>query len=138
MAYLNESGLRKLYSRLKIIFLEKSSIVNTLTATSEGKALDARQGKALKTLVDAKATITPATATLSQSGWSLSGSVYTQTVSVSGVTASGRVIVSPQPSAFLSYSEAQVYASAQSAGKLTFTAVYRPECDLAVNCLVVA
>ena len=138
MAYLNEGGLQKVYSRLKTIFVQKSSIVNSLAATSEGKVLDARQGKALKALVDAKAAVAPVTATLSHSGWSQSGDVYTQTVNVSGVTASGPVIVSPQPAAFLAYSEAQVYASAQSAGKLTFTAVFRPDADLAVNCLVVA
>lgn len=116
--------------------LPSANLANNLTTTAQGYALDARQGKALNSAIAAKASKTTATASLSTSGWSGEGP-YTQAVSVSGVTASNAVVVSPAPASFAEYGACGVYASAQAAGKLTFTATARPAAALTVNVLCV-
>ena len=78
------------------------------------------------------ATHNTATVTLSTSGWSDN----VQTVSVTDVTASNTVIVSPAPTSLTAYGEAGVYCSAQAAGTLTFTCEDTPEVDLAVNVVI--
>ena len=47
MAFLDETGLAHLWSKTTNKFLAKSNVANNLTTTSEGYALDARQGAAL-------------------------------------------------------------------------------------------
>ena len=116
--------------------LPSANLANNLTTTAQGYALDARQGKALNSAIAGKASKTTATASLSTSGWSGEGP-YTQAVSVSGVTASNAVVVSPAPASFAEYGACGVYASAQAAGKLTFTATARPAAALTVNVLCV-
>ena len=116
--------------------LSSANLANNLTTTASGWALDARQGKALNDAVAAKASKSTATASLSTSGWSGEGP-YTQEASVSGVTASNAVVVSPAPSSFAEYGACGVYASAQAAGKLTFTATAKPVAALTVNVLCV-
>ena len=71
------------------------------------------------------------TATLTTAGWSSNA----QTVSVTGVTASNTVIVSPAPSSYADYCTCGVFCSAQSAGTLTFTCSETPPSALTVNVL---
>lgn len=55
MKYLSGSGLQYFYGKIKPMIdskLPKTSVVNNLTTTTTGKALDATQGKALKDSVD--------------------------------------------------------------------------------------
>lgn len=47
MAFLDETGLAHLWDKITNKFLAKSNVANNLTTTSEGYALDARQGVAL-------------------------------------------------------------------------------------------
>lgn len=47
MAFLDETGLAHLWSKTTNKFLAKANVANNLTTTSEGYALDARQGVAL-------------------------------------------------------------------------------------------
>ena len=61
----------------------------------------------------------------------------TCTVSVTGVTASNSVIVSPAPASIADYVSAGVYCSAQGSGTLTFTASSTPTADLTVNVMIV-
>lgn len=61
----------------------------------------------------------------------------TCTKTVTGVTTSNSVIVSPAPSSIADYVSAGVYCSAQAAGTLTFTASSTPTADLVVNVMVV-
>lgn len=61
----------------------------------------------------------------------------TCTVSVTGVTASNSVIVSPAPSSISDYVSAGVYCSAQASGTLTFEASSTPSADLVVNVMIV-
>lgn len=72
------------------------------------------------------------TATLSTSGWSNN----TQTVSVSGVTGTNTVIVSPAPASHAAYAEANVRCTAQASGKLTFTCDDVPTAELTVNVVI--
>lgn len=136
MAYLDKTGLTKFYAGIKSRYLLKSAVVNNLTTTSAGYALDARQGQALNTAIAAKCAKTTATASLAVASWSGSGP-YTQAVSVSGVTASNAVVVTPAPASFTAWGANGVYASAQAAGKLTFTAAEKPTAALTANVLCI-
>lgn len=75
---------------------------------------------------------TTRTATLTSAWWSSD----TQTISVIWVTASNTVIVSPDPSSFEDYTEAQIYCSAQWASSLTFTCWEEPSSDITVNIVI--
>lgn len=74
------------------------------------------------------------------SGWSgPSSGVYTQTVNVTGVTATNTIFVSPDPSTDANYSQFSacgVYASSQQNGQLTFTATAKPSNNLTVNVVI--
>ena len=71
--------------------------------------------------------------TLSTSSWSGSAGAYTQTVSVSGVTATSIVVVAPTPAHSSIYGENSILCTAQSSGKLTFTANSVPTSSVIVN-----
>ena len=71
------------------------------------------------------------TATLTTSGWSSN----TQTVSISGITVSSIVIVSPAPVSYTEYTNAGIYCSGQSSGTLTFTCTSTPSATITVNVL---
>lgn len=72
------------------------------------------------------------TATLNKASWSNNA----QTVSVSGVTASNTVIVTPAPASHDAYGSAGVYCSAQTSGKLTFKCKKTPTEALTVNVVI--
>ena len=72
------------------------------------------------------------TVTLTTAWWSSS----TQTVSATGVTASNTVIVSPNPSDYSDYTDAEIYCSAQGSGTLTFTCGTTPSNDIDVNVVI--
>ena len=69
------------------------------------------------------------TVTLTVTGWSNNQ----QTVSVTGVTASNTVMVSPAPASVSAYGDAGIYCSAQASGALTFTCASVPTVALSVN-----
>ena len=68
------------------------------------------------------------TITLAAADWSSN----TQTVSVTGMTATGVVLVSPDPTDQSAYTSAGIICSAQAAGTLTFTATNTPSSDIDV------
>lgn len=74
----------------------------------------------------------PTTATLSSASWTS----HTQTVSVTWVTASNTVLVSPAPSSFADYTNAMIYCSAQASGTLTFTCTTDPTSNITVNIVI--
>lgn len=76
-----------------------------------------------------------ATAELPATGWD--ASAKTQTVNVSGVTATNSVIVQAAPASRTAWLDAGVYCSAQGAGTLTFTCDDVPESALTANVLIV-
>ena len=87
----------------------------------------------VNTAVSGVKSATSTTATLSSSSWSGSDGNYTQTVNVSGMTATAIVVVSPTPSNAETYAQSGVYCSAQASGTLTFVADTKPSANLSVN-----
>lgn len=73
------------------------------------------------------------TIVLTVSGWSDNA----QTVSLSEMTSTKNVIVSPAPDSYKRYSEAGVYCSAQGNGTLTFRCIDIPIEDLEANILII-
>ena len=69
------------------------------------------------------------TITLAAADWSSN----TQTVNVTGMTADGVVMVSPDPTDQSAYTSAGILCTAQAAGTLTFTCDTVPSGDLSVN-----
>ena len=69
---------------------------------------------------------------LTVTGWS---SALTQTVTATGVTAAGNVVVSPAPSSLDDYSSAGVRCTAQAANRLTFQCKKKPSVALSVEVL---
>lgn len=72
------------------------------------------------------------TASLTAAGWSSNS----QTVTVTGVTASNTVIVSPAPADMSKYIEAEIVCTAQAANTLTFTAVTVPTSAVSINVVI--
>lgn len=69
------------------------------------------------------------TATLAAANWSSN----TQTVSITGMTADGVVLVSPTPANQSAYTSAGILCTAQAAGSLTFTCDTVPSTDITVT-----
>lgn len=69
------------------------------------------------------------TITLTAAGWSSN----TQTVTVTGMTATGVVLVSPDPTDQADYTSGGVLCTAQGSGTLTFTCATTPTNDIDVN-----
>lgn len=80
------------------------------------------------TVPTARLTKVNSTITLTAAGWSNSS----QTVSVTGMTATGVVLVSPDPTDQADYTSAGIICSAQAAGTLTFTCSTTPANDIDV------
>lgn len=80
------------------------------------------------TIPTARLTKVNSTITLTAAGWSSN----TQTVSVTGMTATGVVLVSPDPTDQADYTSAGIICSAQAAGTLTFTCSTTPANDIDV------
>ena len=72
------------------------------------------------------------TASLTVNGWSSNA----QTVTVSWVTASNYVIVSPAPASITDYTDAKIYCSAQWSNSLTFTCDSVPSSAITVNIMI--
>lgn len=87
----------------------------------------------IKSIANGKCSKAEKTASLTVSGW---GTGLTQTVSVSDVTASNTVIVSPDAASHTAYTEANVRCTAQESGKLTFTCDEKPTAALTVNVVI--
>ena len=72
--------------------------------------------------------------TLRASGWN--ANAKTQTVSVSGVTATANCIITAAPDSYMSYAKAGVRCTGQGAGTLTFSCETVPTADVAANVLI--
>ena len=81
------------------------------------------------TVPTARLTKVNTTATLAVADWSSN----TQTVSVTGMTANGVVLVSPTPANQSAYTSAGILCTAQAAGSLTFTCDTVPSADITVT-----
>lgn len=81
------------------------------------------------TIPTARLTKVNTTVTLTSAGWS-GGS---QTVTVTGMTATGIALVSPDPTDQADYTSAGIICTAQAADSLTFTCSTTPSADIDVN-----
>ena len=73
--------------------------------------------------------------TLSASVWN--ANTKTQTVSVSGVTATGNLIITAAPDSYMAYAKAGVRCTAQGAGTLTFACETVPTANVVANVLII-
>ena len=73
--------------------------------------------------------------TLTASGWN--ANAKTQTVSVSGVTATGNLIITAAPNSYMAYTKAGVRCTAQGAGTLTFACETVPTDNVVANVLII-
>ena len=73
--------------------------------------------------------------TLRASGWN--ANTKTQTVSVSGVTATVNLIITAAPDSYMAYAKAGVRCTAQGAGTLTFACETVPTADVVANVLII-
>lgn len=85
-----------------------------------------------KAYIDGKCSKTSTTATITASGWTNNS----KKVTVSGVTASNTVIVTPQPAYIDAYVAAGLKCTAQSANKLTFSYKKALTASVKVNVLI--
>ena len=76
---------------------------------------------------------TAVSVTIAVSDWSSN----TCTKSVTGVTASNNIVVSPDPASFLTYGESQIRATAQGSGTVTFACESVPGSSVTVKVLIV-
>lgn len=105
-----------------------------VTAVSAGVATIAKATSSGVTSVNGKTgdVVIPTvktTITLAAADWSDDS----QTASVTGITADGVVIVSPDPTDQSDYTTAGIVCTAQAAGSLTFTCTQTPTNDIDVN-----
>lgn len=83
--------------------------------------------------VDYQLPVTSVQVTLPAAGWQNNA----QTAAVSGVTADSAVVVSPAPSSFEDYNEAECRATAQGAGTITFACGSTLSGALTVNVMII-
>ena len=97
--------------------LSPSDISNTLTTTTEGKVLDARQGKVLQ---DGKADkSTTVSTTLTAASWTGASAPYSYSLTVSGVTNASNQEVLPSLTITAEQLEALQGANIQDGGQAT-------------------
>lgn len=87
-------------------------------------------------MTGAVVTDTARTALLYTSSWTQSGNYYTKTVSVTGVTATNTIQVSPDPEYYEDWAECAMRASAQGTNTITFKCKTIPTRTLTANILI--
>lgn len=130
-----------LTGKIKSLFEDKEMTIPVFPRTKV-KAVSDDNGVGLGALLDTKADKTSLdskqekhnsiSVSLTAANWSSNQ----QTVTVTGVTASNTVVVTPAPASHAIYCESGVYCSAQANGKLTFTCTETPTVNLTVNVLI--
>lgn len=81
-----------------------------------------------------KSTVSSVSVSLTVANWSSNS----QTVSVTGVTASNNVVVSPAPSSIDNYVASGIKCTAQASNSLTFTCTTTPTSAISVNVLILS
>lgn len=117
----------------------KQDALSSMTASEAqtGTATTARSITAatLKSGVEAHSSkATSTTATLASGSWSTNG---TQTVNVTGVTASNVIIVAPATTSMDEYVSCKIKCTGQASGTLTFSCTSVPSSAITVNVLII-
>lgn len=84
-------------------------------------------------LIDGHKKIVSSAVTVTSGAWSNG----TATITVSGVSASNDIIITPAPASMEAYTGGKVRATAQAPNKLTLTADTAPATDIVVNVMVI-
>ena len=113
---------------------ENLPIVDDLNTQSAQSSLSANQGYVLN---QKKAEASGISVSLPISGWTQNGDEYTQTVSATGVTQTNILIVSPFHASMTAYIDAEIKATSQGNGTVTFTATAIPEAGITVNIAII-
>lgn len=143
-------SISEAYEAGRIVFLKNDATYSVLTYCSRAQAIFSHEssGKVTETWIlsigkmqsiDINMRPILCIITLSSTGWTASGDVYTQTATVSGVSATEtaqEIHVTPDTASMTAYMEAGVYASAQAANQITFTASEKPTVDLIVYAVI--
>ena len=74
---------------------------------------------------------------LAIANWTGEAAPFAQTITVEGMTAEAKIIVSPAPASLDAYGAVGVRCTEQEANSLTFSCDSAPESDLTVNILIV-
>ena len=162
MNYTGENSLKKIFTLIESSFARKVHTHNYAASSSAGGAAtsadkvnssltvqlnggsteginkytfdgsDAKSINITPESIGAQAKAVPVVVTLTVAGWS----DKTQTVAVSGVTASNIVYVAPNSASHKDYVDAEVICTAQAANQLTFTCENVPTTELTVNVVI--
>lgn len=112
----------------------KQNKINTtglLKGTGEGIVTAAQAG--IDYAIPAQAKVV----SLSVTNWTGESAPFAQTITVEGMTAEAKIIVSPAPASLDAYGAVGVRCTEQGANSLTFSCDSAPESDLTVNILIV-
>ena len=138
------------YEAGRIVFLKNDATYSVLTYCSRVQAIFSHESSGIVTETwilptgnmqskNININYTTNIETISSTGWTASEDVYTQTVTVSGVSATEtaqEIHVTPATASMTAYMESGVYASAQAANQITFTASEKPTADLTVYAVI--
>jgi len=108
-------------------------VVADYTGATQGQVLTLNSSGNAEWATPSGGGSTGTTASLVVANWSSN----TQTVNVTGVTASNNVIVAPAPASQADYTAAGIICTAQGAGTLTFTCTTVPSSAITVNVLII-
>lgn len=109
----------------------KINNIGLLKGTGEGIVTAAEAGTDYAIPAQAKVV------SLSATNWTGEAAPFAQTITVEGMIAEAKIIVSPAPASFDAYGAAGVRCTEQGANSLTFSCDSAPESDLTVNILIV-
>lgn len=110
-----------------------TKLSSSTTSTSNSLAATPLAVKTAYDLAATKSEITTTTASLTSTGWSSNS----KTVSVTGVTASNSVLVTPAPASMDDYANCGIKCTAQAAGTLTFSCTTVPSSTITVNVMII-
>lgn len=144
------NSIYEAYEAGRIVFLKNDATYSVLTYCFSAQAIFSHEssGKVTETWIlsigkmqsiDINLRHILRIITLSSASWTASGDVYTQIATVSGVSATEtaqEIHVTPDTTSMTAYMEAGVYASAQAANQITFTASKVPTANLTVYALI--
>ena len=111
-----------------------------LKGLGDGSVAQATPGTDYQLPIPAGTYAAPAEAkivSLAIANWAGEAAPFAQTITVEGMTAEAKIIVSPAPASLDAYGSAQVRCTAQAANSLTFACSKVPESNLTVNILIV-
>lgn len=131
------------YSMSNAIVMMRGDGSKGTSATAQDIPMSATDSSTVYANLIAKASAYPQTVTLTTAGWAQNGSVYEQTVNVTGMTAdttqsSAVMTATADDAQEKALSSAQVRMSAQGDGTITFRAPALPTAELYCNVLVIA